>query len=83
MKINNMNVLITKVEARKNKEGGDYLSITFLDLSSGDTFNIITKDIEYMRLKQMTKYEANLNLTSSKFGLKLDIDKIGKELAGI
>jgi hypothetical protein len=42
-------------------EGGDYLSITFLDMASGHTFNIITKNIEYLKLKQMTKYKADFN----------------------
>ena len=83
MKINDVDILITKVEAKKNKENESYVAISFLDILSGDTFNVITKDIEYMKLKQMTKYSVNLNLSSSKYGLKLEIDKILKETGGI
>lgn len=82
MRINTM-ALITKVEPKKSKEGADYLSISFLDLNSGDNFQVISKEIEYMRLKQMTKYDLKLNLSSSKFGLKLDIEEVGKELGSI
>lgn len=83
MKINNKEVLITKIEAKKNKEGSDYISISFLDLLSGDNFNVITKDIEYMKLKPMTKYNINLNLSSNRYGIKLEFEGIGKELGGI
>lgn len=83
MKINDMNVLITKVESKKNKEGADYIAISFLDLNSGDNFDIISKNIEYMKLKPMTKYNVTLNLTSNKYGIKLELDGVGKELGGI
>lgn len=83
MRIDNMDVLITKVESKKNKEGTDYISISFLDLSSGDNFQVISKEIEYIKLKPMTKYNINLNLSSSKYGLKLDIGDIGKEMGSI
>lgn len=83
MKINDVDVLITKVEAKKNKDGADYISIKFLDILSGDNFDIISKNLEYMRIKPMTKYSVNLNLSSSKYGIKLEIEKVGKELGGI
>lgn len=79
----NSQALITKVEAKKNKEGSDYLSISFLDIESGDTFQIISKEIEYMRLRSMTKYNIKLNLSSSKYGLKLELIEVGEELGGI
>lgn len=82
MRINTM-VLITKVEAKKNKEGADYISISFLDLKSGDNFQVISKDIEMIKLNLMTKYDLKLNLSSSKFGLKLDIEEVGEELGSI
>lgn len=83
MKINNVNVLVTKVEPKKNKEGSDYISISFLDLGSGDNFLVISKDIEYMRLKQMEKYKIDLELSSSKYGLKLELIKVGEGLGSI
>jgi hypothetical protein len=83
MRINDVDILITKIEPKKTKEGADYISISFLDLSSGDNFNIISKNIEYMRLKQMTKYKCNLDLSSNKYGLKLDFAEVGKELGNI
>lgn len=79
----NTEALITKVEAKKSKEGSDYISINFLDMSSGDNFQVISKNIEFMRLRQMTKYNVGLNLSSSRFGLKLDLEEVGDELGGI
>lgn len=44
----------------------------------------MSKDITFMsKLKQMTKYKVNMNLTSSKYGLKLDLSSIGDELGSI
>jgi hypothetical protein len=83
MKINDIDVLITKVEAKKNKDGADYITINFLDILSGDNFDIISKNLEHMKLKPMTKYSVSLNLSSSKYGIKLELEKIGKELGGI
>lgn len=84
MKINNILSLVTKIEAKQNKEGANYLLIDLLDLSSGDNFNIMSKDIELMsKLKTMTKYKLDLELTSSKYGLKLDLAGIKEELGGI
>lgn len=84
MKINQIEVIITKLELRKNSKGEAYLSIDFLDMESGDGFNIISKNIELMsKVKQMCKYIINLNLNSSRYGLKLDIVSIEKELGAI
>lgn len=84
MKLNNVEVLCTKIEAKTNKDGGNYLLIDLLDIGSGDSFNIMSKNIEFMsKLKAMTKYKVTLNLTSSRYGLKLDLESIGEELGSI
>lgn len=76
-------VLLSKIQAKKNKEGGDYIAISFLDLGSGDNFDLISKEIELMRLKPMTKYNVSLNLSSSKYGLRLELLEVGEELGSI
>lgn len=83
MKINSVEVLITKITHRKTKDGVEYISLSFLDLSSGDNFNVVSKDMEMIKIKPMTRYEMDLDLTDSKYGLKLEIDKIGQELGSI
>lgn len=84
MKINKAEVIITKLELRKNSKGEAYLTIDFLDMETGDGFNVISKNIELMsKVKQMCKYVINLNLTSSKYGLRLDIVSIEEELGEI
>ena len=84
MKINKVEVIISKVELKKNTKGEAYLTIDFLDKETGDGFNIISKNIELMsKIKAMCKYSVNLNLTSSRYGLKLDIVSIEEELGAI
>ena len=84
MKLKNLEVLCTKIEAKSNKEGQAYLLIDLLDISSGDNFNWMSKNIELMqKLKSMTKYIVTLNLTSSRYGLRLDLEEVGEELGSI
>ena len=84
MKLNNVEVLCTKIEAKTNKDGGNYLLIDLLDIASGDNFNIMSKNIEFMsKLKAMTKYIVTLNLTSSRYGLRLDLEEVGEDLGSI
>ena len=84
MKINKIDMLCTKIEVRENKEGNKYLMISLLDLLSGDTFDILSKEIELLsKLKPMTKVKVNLNLSSSKYGLKLEIADFLEELGSI
>ena len=84
MKINKIDMLCTKIEVKENKEGNKYLMISLLDLLSGDTFDILSKDIELLsKLKPMTKVKCNLNLSSSKYGLKLEIADVLEDLGSI
>ena len=84
MKIKNLEVLCTKIEAKSNKEWQAYLLIDLLDIGSGDNFNLMSKNIELMqKLKSMTKYIVTLNLTSSRYGLRLDLEEVGEELGSI
>ena len=84
MKLSNIDVLVTKVEVKENKEGKGYLIINLLDLSSGDNFQVVNKELELLgKLKSMTKFKIDFDLTSSKYGLKLDIDKIVEEKGNI
>ena len=68
-------ILILKIKPKTSKDGSDYLSISFAD-SNGDTFIVITKNMEYTSLQAFKQYQAILNLVSSKYGLKLSIDHI-------
>lgn len=84
MKINKIDMLCTKIDVKENKEGNKYLMISLLDLLSGDTFDILSKEVELLsKLKPMTKVKVNLNLSSSKYGLKLEIADFLEELGGI
>lgn len=84
MKIKNIDVLVTKVEVKENKESKGYLIINLVDLASGDNFQLINKELELLgKLKPMTKFKIDFDLISSKYGLKLDIDKIVEEKGNI
>ena len=85
MIINNINALITKVDIKEKKDSKEkYLMISILDMSSGDVFEILEKDIDYLsKLKQMQKYTISMNLSSNKYGLKLELLEVGTELGTI
>lgn len=84
MKINKIDMLCTKVEVKENKEGNKYLMIGLLDLATGDSFDVISKEIELLsKLRPMTKVKLNLNLSSSKYGLKLEIAEVLEDLGNI
>lgn len=84
MKINKVDVLVTKIEVKENKDNQKYLMINLLDLGTGDNFDIISKEIELLsQLKPMTKAKVNLNLSSNKYGLKLDLLEVLEVLGGI
>ncbi|WP_066889385.1 hypothetical protein [Clostridium nigeriense] len=80
MKLKSIDVLVTKVEVKENKEGKGYLIINLLDLASGDNFQIINKELELLgKLKSMTKFKMDFDLSSTKYGLKLEIARIISE----
>ena len=83
MKINNIEVLITKIDVKERKDNKEkYLMISFLDMEMGDVFDVLERDLEYLnKIKQMQKYKVDLNLSSNKYGLKLELIEI-KESKG-
>lgn len=85
MKLNNIDILITKVEIKEKKESKEkYLYINFIDMVTGDLFEIIEKDLEYLsKIKPMQKYIIDLNLSSNKYGLKLEIEEIKESIGSI
>ena len=70
-------ILILKIDPKTSKDGSDYLSISFAD-TNGDTFTIITKNMEFTSLQAFNKYQAILNLISTKYGLKLSLENINE-----
>ena len=77
MLIKNVNMLITKVEVKENKDRVQYIFLNLVDKSSGDMFEIVEKDLTLLgSLKPFTDIKVNLNLTNSKYGLMLKLDSI-------
>lgn len=85
MKINNIDVLVTKIEIKEKRDSKEkYLMVGLLDIATGDVFDVLEKDLEYLsKLKQMQKYTIDLNLKSSKYGLKLELAEVGEHLGSI
>ena len=76
MLIKDKEFMILKIEPKENKDKVPYLMIDLADTETGDTFNILSKDMELLKLQPFNKYTVDLNLTSSKYGLKLEIKSI-------
>lgn len=77
MKLKEVKMMCIKLEPRQNKKNEDYLMVTLADMETGDTFDLIEKDMSYLSmLKPFSAYILDLDLTSSKYGLNLKIDNI-------
>ena len=85
MKINDVNILVNKLEIKEKKDSKEkYLMINFIDMQTGDLFEVVEKDLDYLsKIKQMQIYKVDLNLLSNKYGLKLEIDEIKEDKGGI
>ena len=76
-------VLITKVEVKTKKDSTEkYIMVSFLDMLSGDVFEVLEKDIEVLsKVQPMTRRENfEVNFVNSKYGIKLDVIDYGKEI---
>jgi len=77
MLLKNIEMMVTKVEVKEGKEKNKYLFLNLVDISSGDMFEIIHKDLEDMeKFKPFNKVIVNLNLTNSKYGLNLKLNEV-------
>lgn len=70
------NVMILKVEPKTNKEGIDYLMISFADIKDGNNYQVVCKDMSYSSLKPFSQYDGKFTLNTTKYGLNLVIDSI-------
>lgn len=84
MKISKKDILVTSCDLGKNKQDQAYVNLQFIDMEDGISYQIISKDIDLMnKVKKMTKYKVDLELTSSKYGLKLNILSVLEELGTV
>ena len=85
MKANNIEILISSVEVKKNsKTNLDYLMLGILTLDDGTNFNIIEKDMNKQGLlKPMNKYKVNLKISSSQYGINVAIEDVLKDEGNI
>lgn len=71
MKFKN-DVFILSVQAKENRNKEPYVILNIAD-TEGNTFQIVSKNLELLGLQQFTKYTANLELTTSKYGYHISI----------
>ena len=85
MLIKDANILITRAELKQSaKNNSNYLAISFVDLGTGQTFDIIDRNIERIKkINVLNKYKVDLILTSNKYGMTLSIDNILEHLGAI
>ena len=83
MRINDVSILVNKLEIKEKKDSKEkYLMINFIDMQTGDLFEVVEKDLDYLsKIKQMQIYKVDLNLLSNKYGLRIEIAEI-KETKG-
>lgn len=68
--------LVCKVEVKEGKNGS-YILVNILDVETGEMFSICHKKLaDLNKFKMMEKMEIDLKLTSTKYGLNLEIDSV-------
>lgn len=65
-------VFILSVQAKENRNKEPYVILNIAD-TEGNTFQIVSKNLELLGLQQFTKYTANLELINSKYGYHISI----------
>ena len=80
MLVKDIEILVTKVEKKKNsKTGADYLAIGLLTLDDGSNFTVLERDEEKFGLyTPMVKYTADLVVSSNQYGINIGIDNISE-----
>ena len=77
MIIKNLEILVTKVERKKNSKNVEYLSVGIVTLDDGSTFNVMEKDEErFGQYCPMCKYKADLVVSSSQYGINVSIKEL-------
>ena len=74
MKIENVEVLILKIEERASKKGDRYFILRFTTVDDGQVFDVIVRDFNKIKdLEVFQRTVINLKLNNSKFGLNLSL----------
>lgn len=77
MLIKNANMLVTNTAMKEMQDHTIYCAVGLLSLDDGQKFDVSVREKEiYDQLKPMTKLVANLDLSNSKYGMKLGIKDI-------
>ena len=84
MKLVKRDILVTSCTIGKNKQDQAYINIQFVDMQDQNSYQVISKNLELaQKLQGMKKYKVDLELTSSKYGLKLDIPVVLEDLGAV
>ena len=76
--IKGLETMLSKIEIKtSSKDNKDYIIATFLSFAGGDSFNIMIKDMDMLsKLKQYQRYELDINLNSTNYGLNLSLESL-------
>ena len=76
--IKGLETMLSKFEIKtSSKDNKDYIMATFLSFAGGDSFNIMIKDMDMLsKLKQYQRYQLDINLNSTNYGLNLSLESL-------
>ena len=77
MIIKDKEILVTKVERKKNSKNINYLSVGIVTLDDCSNFTVMEKDEErFGQYCAMCKYKADLVISSSQYGINISISDL-------
>lgn len=72
-------IFVLSIVTKESKNKEPYVILNVAD-TEGNTFQIVSKEIdELLKLEQFTKYTADFELKSTKWGLQLSIVGVSQE----
>lgn len=77
MLIKNAQMLVTNMAMKEMQDRTVYCAVGLLSMDDGQKFDLSVREQEiYTKIKPMVKIKANLDLTNSKYGMKLAIKEL-------
>lgn len=80
-----VDVLVSKITRKRNsKTNLDYLALSIGTLDDGSVFNVLERNEDNFKLYEpMEKYNVDMSITSSQYGVSVGIDNINASKGNI
>ena len=76
MKIDQKEMIILKLDMQQKQDKTSYVAISMACVEDGTTINIISNNLDYIKLQPFSKCLADFTLNETRYGLKLSLENL-------